>query len=337
MPDKWAHIRKRRRPGTDWSLRIGLGFAFAGLIITATVVSSGGAPAQKPSPRSTTTTTSPSGSGGTQRGSSTTTTIPGAFTGKVRTKEVGHGCRFALADLTSKRTGAAPTSAGLRPVGHCTVLEIGDSLGNDLGWGLERHLAATAGVHFVQLDKPSTGLANAWYYNWPNHLAVDLAAYHPQVVLVFLGGNDQQGMTIDGSAVQFAQPKWDSTYVGFVRRVVDEVTSTGAYLLWIGLPIMQPPSYNQGASLLDSLYQKGVTSQSDATFVSTWSLFSDPAGQFATQAAVNGVETTLREPDGIHFSFSGEDVLATYVIREMARIYHVSLVATSPAVISHWG
>ena len=36
---------------------------------------------------------------------------------------------------------------------------------------------------------------------------------------------------------------------------------------------------------------------------------------------MNGVQTTLREPDGIHFSFAGEDVLATYVIREVALIY----------------
>ena len=101
------------------------------------------------------------------------------------------------------------------------------------------------------------------------------------------------------------------------REVVTEATKSGAYVLWIGMPIMQPYSYNQGIMILNALYQEGVTSESNATFVPIWSLFANPEGEFESQAAVNGVETTLRVSDGIHFSFTGEDVLATYVIREM--------------------
>ena len=52
------------------------------------------------------------------------------------------------------------------PVGSCTVLEIGDSLGNDLGWGLARELPTGSSVNLVQLDKSATGLANTGYYDW---------------------------------------------------------------------------------------------------------------------------------------------------------------------------
>ena len=252
----------------------------------------------------------------------------------------GHGCGFALAPPQSAGAAGPGSPAGApaqRPLGHCVVLEIGDSLGADLGWGLTRHLAATSGLDLVQLDKPSTGLANSWYYDWPSHLATDLAHYHPQLVLVFLGGNDEQNMEVNGTVVQFPSPAWDKDYLGYVREIVTQATAAGAYVLWIGMPIMQPTSYNAGMEVLDSLYEQGVTSEPDATFVPTWSLFSDPAGQFGSQAAVNGVETTLREPDGIHLAFAGEDVLATYVIREMARIYHVALAPTSPATITSWG
>ena len=244
---------------------------------------------------------------------------------------VGHGCGFALAPAASSST------VGARPVRHCTVLEIGDSLGNDLGWGISRHVSATSGLNLVQMDKSSTGLANAWFYSWPVHLAALLKQYHPQLVLVMLGGNDEQGMDIKGSAVQFGTPAWRSAELANVRKVVTEATSAGAYVLWVGMPIMQPASYSQGMSILNAIFEQGVTSEANATFVPTWSLFSNPSGQFETQAAVNGVQTTLREPDGIHFSFSGEDVVATYILREMARIYHVALAPTSPAVITSWG
>lgn len=187
------------------------------------------------------------------------------------------------------------------------------------------------------MDKSSTGLANAWFYSWPAHLAAFLKEYHPQLVLVMLGGNDEQGIEIKGSAVQFGTPAWRSAELANVRKVVTEATSAGAYVLWVGMPIMQAASYSQGMSILNAIFEQGVTSEANATFVPTWSLFSNPAGQFEMQAAVNGVQTTLREPDGIHFSFSGEDVVATYILREMARIYHVALAPTSPAVITNWG
>ena len=118
--------------------------------------------------------------------------------------------------------------------------------------------------------------------------------------------------------------------------MVRQAAASGAYVLWIGLPIMQDPSYNQGTRMLDGIYQKVVTSEPDATFVSTWSLFANPQGAFQSNAEVNGTATTLRESDGVHYSFAGEDVIATYVLREMALIYHVRLAPTSPAVITGW-
>lgn len=224
-----------------------------------------------------------------------------------------------------------------RAVGRCTVLEIGDSLGKDLGIGLGQVVAPSAGFNFVMLDKISTGLANSWYYNWPVHLAGDLMHYHPQLVVVMLGDNDEQSMLLNGCELVCGTAAWQKAYLSDIRKIITEVTSAGAYVLWVGLPIMQPLAYSQGVALLNSIYRLSVTSEADAAFVPTWSLFSNPEGLFESAAAVNGVETTLRASDGIHFSPSGWDVLATYVIREMALIYHVKLAPTWPAVITHWG
>jgi lysophospholipase L1-like esterase len=322
----------------NWTLRLGLGGALVVLIVVASVVSSMPAPSVATSTSTTSTsTTTPNGATGSQ---TTIPSVPGAFTDRVTVPALGNGCGFALEESTpstSSTSASSSASTEARPVGHCTVLEIGDSLGSDLGWGISRHLAATSGLNLVQMDKSSTGLANSWFYNWPVELSASLGQYHPQLLLVFLGGNDEQGMMIDGSAVPFGEPTWEKAYLGYVREIVTEATNSGAYVMWIGLPIMQQSSYSQGMTILNSLFEEGVTSEANATFVPTWALFSNPEGQFESQAAVNGVETTLRESDGIHLSFSGEDVLATYVIREMAAVYHVALTATSPSVITHWG
>jgi hypothetical protein len=322
---------KMEKAGSEkrWPLRIGLLVAFLALVASASLIATmRPAPlAKSASSSSIPATTAPATLTTVAR--PTTTSIPGAFSGPIRIASVGRGCNLAL--------GSTTVTVRSRAVGRCTVLEIGDSLGEDLGLGLEQVLAPSSRLNLVMLDTVSTGLANPWYYNWPVHFAADLTGYHPQLVLVMLGGNDEQGMVVNGCALVCGTAAWKKAYLSDIREIITEATSAGAYVLWIGLPIMQPLAYSQGAALLNSLYKLGVATKADATFVPTWSLFSNPEGLFESAAAVNGIETTLRASDGIHFSPSGWDVLATYVIREMALIYHVKLAPTSPAVITHWG
>lgn len=275
-------------------------------------------------PTTATSTTSKSTTA-TPPSSSTTTTVAGVVSGPVTKSAAGGGCGFSLG-------AQAPGS----PVGTCRVLEVGDSLGNDLGWGLKRELSAASGLDLVQLDKSASGLANTSFYNWPAQLEVDLQKYHPQLVVASFGGDDEQGMTVGGSAVQFATPAWKAAYLARVKEVISEATASGAYLLWIGLPVMKPPYFNSGVAFLDSIYQQAVAQEANTTYLSTWKLFANPAGAFQSKAQVNGAWTTLRQSDGIHYSLAGENVLATYVVRKIALIYHVGLAPTNPAVITGW-
>lgn len=256
---------------------------------------------------------------------STTSTSLGATTSTVGRAQVSHSCGFSLSGRASPA-----------PVGQCTVLEIGDSLGNDLGWGLARQLGPASGLDLVQVDKSASGLANSSFYDWPAQLAVDLGQYHPQLVLVSLGGNDEQGLEVDGSAVQFPSPAWQTAYVARVRQLVSEATAAGAYVLWVGLPVMQQGSYSAGIEILNSLYQRALAPTPTASFISTWSVFANPQGAFQPEAVVDGTPALLRQSDGVHYSEAGEAVIATYAIRQMALLYHVPLVPLDPAVISSW-
>lgn len=260
---------------------------------------------------------------GTPTTSTTITTKPTSFA------PPGRGCRL---NLNPGAGGSrASTSA---PLGHCTVLEVGDSIGNDLGWGLARELAGTPGLRLIQDDTSSTGLTTPWFYNWPTHLVTDLASAHPQLTIVTFGANDEQGLVVKGHAVAFASAPWARAYRTKVSAIDRRITATGSYVLWVGLPIVEPNGYRQGLAYLNTFYQSVARQTPGVTYLSTWRLFANARGQYESVARVNGVASGLRSSDGIHFSYVGENVDATFVARSIASIYHVHLVAKAPMVLS---
>ena len=219
-------------------------------------------------------------------------------------------------------------------IGHCTVLQIGDSLGNDLGWGLTRELSSSHALKLVQKDVSASGLVASWFYNWPQHLKTLLAQYHPDLVVVSFGGDDEQGLAYKGHSYGFNTPPWRARYASLIRTVDTMSTHAGSYVLWVGLPITMPTSYRAGAAALNTLYQSVAATVPGVTYLPTWNVFANAKGQYQNAAPVNHVRTLLREADGIHFSYVGENVFATFVANEIASIYHVRLVPSRPALIT---
>ncbi len=282
----------------------------------------------------------------------TTTTHLRAFesllSNPLALNEPAHGCGFAMdlgggatsATQNPSTTTSTPATSGpdshvpIRTIGHCTVLEIGDSLGSDLGWGLARQLASTHALRLVQEDKSSSGLVTAWFYNWPQHLAILLRQYHPDLVIVCVGGNDEQNMALNGHVYQFGSAQWRAAYSTVIRQVASMITRAHSYVLWVGLPVMAPVTYAEGIVKLNSLYRSVATTVPGVTYLPSWSLFSNGRDQFMNSARVNNVMAVLRASDGIHFSTVGEDVFATFVANEIAVVYHVRLRPSQPAYIT---
>ena len=219
-------------------------------------------------------------------------------------------------------------------VGHCKVLEIGDSLGNDLGWGLSRELASTHALKLVQKDQSASGLVTAWFYNWPHHLKTLLKQYHPDLLIVCVGADDEQGMKVNGHVYGFDTPQWRARYIVLIRQIDVMATRASTYVLWVGLPVMAPNIYREGVVTLNSLYRSVAATVPGVTFLPSWSLFANARGQFENAAPVNHVRTVLRSPDGIHLSYVGENVFATFVTNEIATIYHVHLKPSQPMSIT---
>lgn len=208
--------------------------------------------------------------------------------------------------------------------GQLTVLEVGDSLGIDLGWGLEWALANDPSVHVVADAKGDSGLVNTAFYDWPAVLESELQSVHPKIVVVFLGANDHQSFYANGVYDAFGSPQWIAQYTSRVDAMMTEATAAGAEVLWVGMPIMQPTSLNQAMQQVDAIYEHEAATHPHVTYLSSWDLFTTPSGQFnAGSASVNGTLMTLRTPDGVHLAAGGEDLLALAVVKEMRDLYRL--------------
>jgi hypothetical protein len=246
------------------------------------------------------------------------------------------GCGFtpisALARTSTSTSTTTPQHAPFA-LGHCRLLEIGDSLGDDLEYGIRHELQFTPGLKLIQRNKESTGLSASWFYNWPDHLKSFLHEYHPNLVVIMFGANDEQALAVDGVSQPFGSPKWRSAYVARVRRIDEMVTKAGAYAFWVGLPIAGPTIYSHGLQALDAIYSQVAMSTPGVTFQPMWHLLATKSGNYRGGAVVNNVQSALRKSDGIHFTSTGELVIGTFVAKQLATVYNVNLRPEEPAYI----
>ncbi len=301
----------------SWSWRILLALVLSVLLLGATHL--GGTPkAAAAAPTSTTTTTIPTG----------VTHTPGspAISLVESPPWTMRGCGISL---------HAPKAPATKyPVGHCRILEVGDSVGNNLGWGLANQLLGTPGITLIQKDRPSTGLSNSWFYNWDYHVRLYLNQYHPHLLIVCLGANDEQNVVIKGHVVTFATKPWRIFYRSQIAKIAADAARLGVHVLWVGMPVVRGYSYAQGMAMLNSLYASSSTTVRGTTFLPTWPLLATKAGAFRPYGAVNHHWVVLRSPDGVHLSYDGEQVFATYAAQQISIIYHITLKAKHPAIIT---
>jgi len=207
------------------------------------------------------------------------------------------------------------------------LLDIGDSIGVDLGLGLGDVFVNDPYVRLLQKGVIDTGLARPDYFNWPAHLASYLRTYHPEAVVVMMGANDDQAMlSASGAAVEPGTAEWDRLYRARIRLVMQEAVDAGAHVLWVGLPPLAGTAVNSAFAIkVNAMAQQEASSISGVTYYSSWSVLAGPHGSFVQYKRIGGNVLQIRYSDGVHLAPSGYDLLASALLAPMERAWHVSL------------
>ena len=208
---------------------------------------------------------------------------------------------------------AVPTqSAPLR------LLVVGDSIGIDFGQPLVNDLAATDVVSAVLDGHIDTGLSRPDYFNWQTELSHDLTTYQPQAIVVFIGANDPQNFMDGSTSVSYGTPAWNADYAKRVGAFMALAASSGARVLWVGMPPMADPALNAKMQNINTVDQSEAAQYTGVTYFASWPVLSNPQGGYtAFLPDASGNEVPVRDPDGTHLAGPGAQRLSHAAIAFM--------------------
>jgi hypothetical protein len=232
----------------------------------------------------------------------------------------GEATTAPTTDATTAPPTTAPAPTELRTPTAADPLRlwvVGDSQAQTLGGALTEQVAAsgvmTAGTHF----EISSGLVRPDFYDWPGALADDVAAHDPEVVVVFLGANDGQGIVLpDGTPVQtVADPRWAVEYQRRVGDLMDSLEADGRMVVWVGQPPMRGTEFDGIMKLVNAAYVAEATSRPWVAYVDPATIVGGPGGAFADVVVdPAGNPTQVRSTDGIHLSRAGADLVSAQIL-----------------------
>lgn len=200
------------------------------------------------------------------------------------------------------------------------VLVVGDFIAGSLGEGLMEAFGTTPGIIVERRTNGSSGLVRDDYYNWSTSLPELIAETKPALVVISMGANDRQQMTVAGQKEKFRSDAWTSEYEARVARVGAIAYEGGRPVLWMGMPAFQSSALTADMTTLNGIYRANAE-KTGGTFVDIWDGFVDEAGKFVTSGSdINGQQVRLRGSDGINFTAAGKRKLAFYVEKEIRRM-----------------
>ena len=223
-----------------------------------------------------------------------------------------------------KTRAAAPAVAPSAPVDKLetarTILVVGDFLGATLAAGLEDRLADRPDLKVVNASNGSSGLVRDDHYDWPGNIQPLVDDEKPALVVVMLGSNDRQPITIGSQTLMVRSAEWTAEYERRAAALAAAIGEKKVPLLWVGMPAFRLSNMTADMAFLNEIYRKAAASVG-GEFVDIWDGFVDADGAFITTGPdIAGQQVRLRNQDGITMTDAGRDKLAFFAENPILRL-----------------
>lgn len=201
-----------------------------------------------------------------------------------------------------------------------TLLVTGDSLSTPLDLELAQRLEPD-GVEVVRDPHLATGISRDDIVDWAQLAATQVAEHHPEAVVMFIGANEGLPMPgPDGKDVSCCGPEWAAIWANRARQMIETYRQNGtARVYWLTVPTARDPDR---APIVDAvnaaLLAAAAPWRRQVRIVDDAAVFS-PENRYRDAIEIDGSQTIVREPDGIHLNQAGSALAAEIVVEAIDR------------------
>jgi hypothetical protein len=226
---------------------------------------------------------------------------------------------IGVVPFTAQAETAPPAPQAAPPPAPQTVVVFGDSQAEGLAAGLRRAEHLVPGLKVQNRTKAGTAISQPQNYDWPAAIKEYVPDPAVTTAVLMFGGNDRLPMhPATGKAIPFRDPAWIETYRDRIKSILGSLADRHLRVIWVSQPICRDSRYSQDMEFLNTIYRDEAAS-AGATYLDIWSAITDGSGQYAAYGhGLDGATTRLRLDDGIHFTPSGYDILASRVIQAIS-------------------
>ncbi|MCM3925443.1 DUF459 domain-containing protein, partial [Frankia sp. AiPs1] len=194
------------------------------------------------------------------------------------------------------------------------VLVTGDSLTESLGPTITNTAPDT--VRAQTDTRFGTGLVRPDFFDWAAHARDQVAQRNAELIIVAMGGNDGQGITLpDGTVLPAGSAEWEAEYQRRASVVMRIWTGNGARrLLWLGLPPARSNQLNGYFHRLNTATATAAAGVGGASYLDLTPWLAKDGAYSDYLTAADGREVLARSHDGVHLTLDGARIAAAHVL-----------------------
>lgn|GEM_PF-2127128 len=204
------------------------------------------------------------------------------------------------------------------------LLVTGDSLSGYLGPELVNDAAAVGPVMGYVDTHNGTGLTRPDYVDWSLVAQQQVAEYHPDAVVVIMGGNDFQNMTLpNGAFFTAGTPAWTKEYERRAEICMRIWTQGGTKrVYWLSMPPARDSDWAYDDNQINIALKAAAAHVPGATYLNILGPVTDH-GKYVDFVRWQGQWLLIREPDGVHLNAEGSSIVADEVLQVLRHVWHL--------------
>jgi hypothetical protein len=200
------------------------------------------------------------------------------------------------------------------------VLVLGDSLSTFVGQQMSAQLADSDRVKVKTIWRNGTGLTNPAFFNWQSGARSIVRSEQPDAVVVLIGGNERNDMTVRGKTLSPGSAEWETEYERRARVVMRAIMAEGVErVFWSGPPTARDPEWNSAYADVNDALRRAAAAVPGVQYVDLY----DEAKPFAMEETIDGERVVARQRDGIHWTYPGALVPARAEVAALETVYGV--------------